>query len=228
MVSGTKFKKNPRTWSILHYIPKTGERKEKSPKSRSWPEERSSRVRHLWGYIRPQESVFTFEVILLQHSTPPWHICSIGSRLAFLVPIMDVIAPAYDEPNFSEITTEKLTHYKVIWQKCSDILKKELQYDEAALTQVCDYGLEKLSADNPVFPPSPFTIENVYAFYKSCDKICDADLKEISHCPPECACTKSPPLPLLEFNSSPVNCFHGFQIKIRQQRSRGTACNRRK
>lgn len=67
-------KKNPRTWSILHYIPKTGERKEKSPKSRSWPEERSSRVRHLWGYIRPQESVFTFEVILLQHSTPPWHI----------------------------------------------------------------------------------------------------------------------------------------------------------
>lgn len=159
MVSGTKFKKNPRTWSILHYIPKTGERKEKSPKSRSWPEERSSRVRHLWGYIRPQESVFTFEVILLQHSTPPWHICSIGSRLAFLVPIMDVIAPAYDEPNFSEITTEKLIH------------------------QVCDYGLEKLSADNPVFPPSPFTIENVYAFYKSCDKICDADLKEISHCP---------------------------------------------
>lgn len=72
---------------------------------------------------------------------------------------MDVIAPAYDEPNFSEITTEKLIH------------------------QVCDYGLEKLSADNPVFPPSPFTIENVYAFYKSCDKICDADLKEISHCP---------------------------------------------
>lgn len=184
MVSGTKFKKNPRTWSILHYIPKTGERKEKSPKSRSWPEERSSRVRHLWGYIRPQESVFTFEVILLQHSTPPWHICSIGSRLAFLVPIMDVVAPSL----------WLWVGETLCWQSCVPSI--------ALYDRKCLCILQKLRQD-------------LWCGF-------EGDLALST------ACTKSPPLPLLEFNSSPVNCFHGFQIKIRQQRSRGTACNRRK
>ena len=104
---------------------------------------------------------------------------------------MDITAPAYDEPNFSKITTEKLTHYKVIWQKCADILKEELQYDVAAMQQVCNDALEKWESagcDNLVFPLRPFTIENVHAFYESCDKICDADLdsEEISHRPLEC------------------------------------------
>ena len=105
---------------------------------------------------------------------------------------MDITAPAYDELNFSKITTEKLTHYSVIGQKCADIIKKELQGDEAAIQQVYNDALEKWKSeagrDNLVFPLRPFTIENVHAFYESCDKICDADLdsEEISHRPLEC------------------------------------------
>jgi hypothetical protein len=100
---------------------------------------------------------------------------------------MDITAPAYDEPNFSKITTEKLTHYKVIWQKCADHLKKEL-HDEIPMNLASNDALKKWeSTDHPVLPPPPYTIENVHAFYESCDKICDgADLEEIAHCPPEC------------------------------------------
>lgn len=99
---------------------------------------------------------------------------------------MNVTAAAHSEPNFSNITAERLSHYKIIWQQCTDTLNKKLRSDVLEFDRLSNIAWEKWQSDpnhlNPTYPFPPFTIQNVHAFYESCDRIVDTKPSSIAEC----------------------------------------------
>ena len=96
----------------------------------------------------------------------------------------------YDLPDFERSTTEKLTYYMIVSQKCLNKLGPRHRRDD--LTQKWETARANWSSNpsNPSgFPAEKLTVQVVNDFYAKCDSICamEPESNDVDECAPALA-----------------------------------------